>query len=247
MRSAAASALVALVVCGTAAAQEGALVQRGRELYLQGCVSCHGPDANGVEPGSAPPGAGGIDGAGPSLVGVGERSADLYLSAGYMPLRNPDDQPRRRDPLNSRDDIRALVAYIGSLGGPRIPQVRPERGSIAAGLRLFTENCAGCHQIVGEGGYVVGGIAPPLRDATPVQIAEAVRVGPFLMPSFGERQLSDRELDSVIRYVEFAKDPADEGGWSIGRLGPIPEGLVTWLVAGLALVVLARVIGERRR
>src|SRR5204863_4729140 len=95
------------------------------------------------------------------------------------------------------------------------------------------------------GGLVLGGVAPDLKDATPRQIAEAIRVGPYLMPKFSRRQISDAQVNSLIRYVRYSQDPVDRGGWDIGHLGPIPEGAVAWAVAGLALVLLARFLGKR--
>jgi quinol---cytochrome-c reductase cytochrome c subunit len=150
--------------------------------------------------------------------------------------------------LFSDHQIRALVAYVASLGhGPAIPKPHPERGNLSDGLKAFTEYCAGCHQVVAEGGIVTGARVPPLEDATPVQIAEAVRIGPYLMPRFSKRQISDAELDSIIRYVQYAKHPRDEGGWAIGHLGPFPEGMVTWLIGGTLLVGLCVLIGRRVR
>jgi quinol---cytochrome-c reductase cytochrome c subunit len=92
---------------------------------------------------------------------------------------------------------------------------------------------------------VTGAVPPSLAAATPRQIAEAVRIGPYVMPTFTKKSLSDRELDSIIRYVEYAKDPDDRGGWSIGHLGPIPEGLVAWFVGAAALVLVCIVLGRR--
>ena len=65
------------------------------------------------------------------------------------------------------------------------------------------------------------------------------------MPRFSKRQLGDSEVDSIIRYVEHTKDPEDRGGWSIGHVGPVPEGIVTWLIAMVALVAICAVIGRR--
>ena len=31
----------------------------------------------------------------------------------------------------------------------------------------------------------------------------------------------------------------------MGRIGPIPEGMVAWLLAGVALLIIARLLGER--
>ena len=163
-----------------------------------------------------------------------------------MPLGSVDTQPWRGTVLFSDREINALVAYVASLGnGPAIPTVHPDRGSLSEGLRLFTEHCAGCHQVVARGGYLTGARVPPLDEATPRQIAEAVRIGPYLMPRFSRNAVSDRELDSIVRYVEHSRHPTDRGGWGIGHLGPIPEGMVTWFVAALVLVALCLVVGRK--
>jgi ubiquinol-cytochrome c reductase cytochrome c subunit len=220
------------------------LVGAGASLYAANCASCHGPGGRGVLHPTA--GAGGIVGQGPSLRGVGALAADFYLRTGYMPLRDPHQQPSRSPVLFPEQDIRAMVAYVASLGGgPGIPHPQPQQGSVAVGQKLFVGHCAGCHQIVGEGGYVTGARVPPLEEATARQIAQAVRIGPYLMPRFSKRQLTDAQLNSLIAYIEYAKHPDDVGGWSLGHLGPWPEGLVTWLIAAAALVALCIVLGKR--
>ncbi len=205
-------------------------------LYNANCVSCHGPRGEGVRA------------AGPRLRGVGARSADLYLRTGYMPLGRVGEQPQRRRVFFSEGQIEALVAYVASFGpGPAVPKPRPERGNVALGFRLFTDHCAGCHQVAAAGGYVTGARVPPLGRATATQIAEAVRVGPYLMPSFRSRQISGHGLDSIVRYVLYAKHPDDRGGWSLGHVGPVPEGLVTWWIAMVALVGCCVLFGKRGR
>ena len=219
----------------------GWLAARAGVPYI---VTCHGSDASGIY--RPRPGSGGQTDLGPRLKRVGAIAADFYLRTGYMPLASAHVQPRRSRVLFSDREIRALVAYVASLGpGPPIPRPHPERGTVADGLTLFTRHCAGCHQINAEGGYVTGGVAPPLEDATPVQIAEAIRVGPYLMPRFSKKQLGDGAVDSIIRYVQQTKHPEDRGGWAIGHIGPVPEGLVTWLIAIVALVATCLVIGKR--
>ena len=240
-------ALAVLALAAPAAAADRSTVEKGRELYVARCVSCHGIDGRGVSPTGPAVGSRDIRGAGPPLRGVGARAADFYLQTGYMPLGDPYQQPRRGKPAYPANEIDELVAYVASLGGPGIPQPRPERGNVAEGLHLFTENCAGCHQIVGEGGVVTDVVAPDLKAATPVQIAEAVRIGPYVMPRFSERQLSDRQLDSIIAYVRQTQHPDDKGGWGIGHIGPVPEGIVAWLLAGMALLLAARAIGSRAK
>jgi ubiquinol-cytochrome c reductase cytochrome c subunit len=113
-------------------------------------------------------------------------------------------------------------------------------------MHLFTAQCAACHQIAGRGGILPTVGSPSLLSATPRQIAEAVRIGPYLMPRFGKGELSDRELDSVIRYVQSTHSLKNAGGLSLGNTGPVPEGAVGWLVGALSLVVVARVLGKAR-
>lgn len=223
--------LLALLIPQLGAAESGA------GLYLQGCVSCHGLNAAGVPPGS--------DHFGPPLQSVGAQAADFYLRTGYMPVEKANGEPVRKSSPYSDAEIRSLVGYVASFGGPPIPQPHTERGNLSEGMRLFTENCAACHQVAAQGGLVVGGTAPQLDSATATQVAEAVRIGPYLMPRFTKKQLDDRQVDSIVRYVQFARAPDDRGGWGIGHLGPIPEGLVAWLLAGGALVGVALVIGGR--
>lgn len=249
----AAAALVTLALAPAAAAQPRDAIQRGLHLYGRYCLACHG--ANGAGVSAARPQRAGfapgrpatvVKGIGPSLQGVGALAADFYLRTGYMPLRDVGVQPRRSRVLFSEDEIRALVAYVASLGeGPAIPKPHPERGNLSEGQKLFADRCAGCHQVVAEGGYLTHAVAPPLEDATATQIAEAVRIGPYVMPRFTTADLSPREVDSIVRYVQYAKHPDDRGGWAIGHLGPVPEGLVTWFLGATTLVAVCIVIGKR--
>ena len=234
-----------------ALAAPSAQVERGLHLYGRYCIACHGPNGSGqVRP--TPAGAGPARdqiveaGAAPSLRGVGALAADFYLRTGYMPLKRTGMQPRRSRLLLGPGEIDALVAYVASLGtGPPVPRPQPSRGDLSEGQALFTRNCAGCHQVVAEGGFVTGAVPPPLGAATATQIAEAVRVGPYVMPTFSKRRLSDAQLDSIIRYVEWAKHPDDRGGWALGHIGPIPEGLVTWFLAASVLVAVCTLLGRR--
>lgn len=222
------------------------LVPLGYQLYAGNCSSCHGTAGKGVAPSAAANGAGDIRAAGPPLRGVGALAADFYLRAGLMPLSEPGRQPRRSRVLFSEHQLDALIAYVASLGkGPPVPRPDPARGSVAEGQRLFTTHCAGCHQIAARGGYLTGAVAPALDGATPTQIAEAVRIGPYLMPRFSAEAIDDRGLDSIVAYVEYAKAPDDPGGWAIGRIGPVPEGLIAWLLAGTVLVGCCLVVGRR--
>ena len=219
-------------------------VQLGAQLFAGNCSSCHGISGSGIT--SPRSGAGAVPGAGPSLQGVGALAPDFYLRTGYMPLSSIHDQPGPDRVLFSEKEIRSLVAYVASLGpGPAIPHPDPASGSISDGRHLFTDHCAGCHQELARGGFVTGAMVPPLQGVSATQIAEAVRIGPYLMPRFSQSQISDSQLNSIIRYVLWTKHPPNHGGWGIGNLGPIPEGLVTWWIAAPLVIVACVLLGRR--
>jgi ubiquinol-cytochrome c reductase cytochrome c subunit len=248
-----AAALVALTGAAVARSATGpppagiVPAQSGAALYAANCSSCHGPHGQGIAP-PARPGVGDLGGLGPSLTDAGALAADFYLRTGYMPLRSPDVQPSRSQVLFSEAELRRLVAYVARLGnGPAIPHPDAASGRVSAGFHLFTEHCAGCHQVAAEGGYVTGARVPPLQQATDTEIAEAVRIGPYLMPRFSTRAITNAELDSLISYVDYARHPDDPGGWAIGRIGPVPEGLVAWLIAGSVLVLACLAMSRRAR
>ena len=210
-------------------------VEAGRQLYLVACTTCHGAEGEGVED------------RGPSLIGVGAASADFYLTTGRMPLDRPRIQAERKRVAYSPAQIRQLVAFVASLGpGPAIPRVDTAHGDLAEGNRLYANNCAPCHSSAGAGGALGHAVwAPPLNRATPVEVAEAIRIGPGAMPVFGADSLDDEQLQSVVRYVEYLRHPDDRGGLGLGHLGPIPEGFVAWVFGLGAMLVAVRWIGTK--
>jgi ubiquinol-cytochrome c reductase cytochrome c subunit len=210
-----------------------ALRAEGATLYQQGCSSCHGIALQGI-PGTAP-----------SLRQVGAGPVDFYLSTGRMPLEQPREEPQRAGPEYTRSQINAIIDYVASYGGPPAPTADPAKGDLALGLHQFTLHCAGCHQIVARGGLTVNVVVPDLLQATPEQVAEAVRMGPYVMPHFDVQQIDQHQLDSIARYVLWTRHPDNAGGWGIYNIGPIPEGMVAWFIALAAMVVVARLIGER--
>jgi ubiquinol-cytochrome c reductase cytochrome c subunit len=218
---------------GPAPSSSPAVLAQGRNLYEAGCSSCHGYSLQGRT------------GMGPALAGVGAGPVDFYLSSGRMPLANPRDEPERATPAYPPAQIAALVAFVASYGGPPAPTADPARGDLALGRHAFTLDCAGCHQVVARGGLVIGAQVPNLLAATPSQLAEAVRMGPYLMPRFDATQIDQHTLDSIARYVQWTKHPDNAGGWGLYNIGPVPEGMVAWLLALGSLLIVIRLIGER--
>jgi ubiquinol-cytochrome c reductase cytochrome c subunit len=177
------------------------------------------------------------------------------LSTGRMPIPEPEENPPRRPSRYDRDEIAALVDYVASLGaGIAIPSVNPSAGNLQEGASLYEINCAACHSSTGIGGALTQGLeAPSILDSTPVQIAEAMRLGGAgvrsgNMPRFGPQQLDDEQVNSLLAYVGYLQRTAartDRGGLSLGRWGPVAEGFVAWAVGMVALLFVVRWIGER--
>jgi ubiquinol-cytochrome c reductase cytochrome c subunit len=229
----------AALIAACAAAAPPATGQRGPDpatgdvLYATHCSSCHGLRGTGTAQG-------------PPLIGVGAAAVDFMLATGRMPMADPNQPTLRQPPRLSRAERDALIAYVVSLGpgGPPIPEVHPERGTLAHGGQLFAATCAPCHGADGQGAAVAQGqIAPSLHEATPTQIAEAVRIGPGPMPPFSSRVLDASDLDALVRYVLFLRHAPDPGGLSLGHEGPVIEGFVAWLLGLGLMLVVVRLIG----
>ncbi len=209
-------------------------IAEGKALYQTGCSTCHGLNLAG--------GAGG-----PSLIGVGASAVVFQVESGRMPLNAGVQQAERKDRKFSIAEIDAMAAYIQSNGGgPTIPAGDLTDGDLQLGGALFRTNCASCHNFAGSGGALTRGkYAPELKPASPRVIYGAMQSGPESMPRYGENQLQPAEKRAITRYVRYITSSEDVGGASLGRYGPISEGLVIWIVGISALVGLTLWIGAR--
>jgi ubiquinol-cytochrome c reductase cytochrome c subunit len=205
---------------------ESAAEAGGRDLYERSCITCHGENLEGVP------------NRGPSLIGVGEASVYFQVHTGRMPLTRQEADAQDKPAVFSEEEIDQLMAYIqANGGGPELPSGDLRDGDLAEGGELFRLNCASCHNFVGAGGALSSGkAAPSLEDATDLDIYTAMLSGPENMPVFGDNQLTPEEKRSIINYVQTIKSQADPGGAGIGRIGPVAEGLVIWVVGIGALM-----------
>jgi ubiquinol-cytochrome c reductase cytochrome c subunit len=215
--------------------EQSMAVKAGRELYLQGCSTCHGLGLQG--------GAGG-----PSLIGVGASSVVFQVESGRMPLYAGTVQAPRKKAKYSLPQIDQLAAYIDSKGGgPKLPEGDLADGELQMGGELFRTNCASCHNFAGAGGALTyGKYAPELNESSARVIYSAMQTGPENMPRFSDNQLTPDEKKAVVRYVQFITKGSQPGGADLGRYGPVPEGLVIWLVGITALVGVSLWIGARQ-
>jgi len=71
--------------------------------------------------------------------------------------------------------------------------------------------------------------------------------GPEAMPAFGDGTITPAEKRDIIAYVIQTRDEPNPGGLSLGRNGPVTEGLVIWLGGLGFLVLIAMWLTARRR
>ncbi len=213
----------------TTSADRSVQIEEGRQIFLKGCSSCHGLNAEGAQ-------------IAPSLIGVGAASVDFQVGTGRMPMADMSTQAMRKDPLYNAEETAALAAYVASLApGPAIPgesELNFERdGSTAEGGELFRNNCAMCHNFAGQGGALTQGkYAPTLMGVEPKHIYEAMVTGPQSMPVFSDKTITPEEKLSIIKWIKSAEKEPNLGGASLGRVGPVTEGLLGW-VLGLGILI----------
>lgn len=221
----------------TAHAQEDpALVRQGEQLYNNACITCHGANLQGVKD------------RGPSLIGVGEAAVYFQVSTGRMPAPRQEAQVPQKPVRFSPEEIDALGAFVqANGGGPVVPKGGLAGGDPARGSDLFRLNCASCHNFTGRGIALSSGkYAPAIKNVDPQQIYAAMISGPQNMPRFSDRQLTLQDKRNIIAYVEsFTKAPNNPGGYALGGFGPVPEGLIAWIVGISALVAITLWIGAK--
>ncbi len=215
-------------------------VLAGKDIYLQGCSSCHGLAAEG-----------GTDA--PSIIGVGAAAVDFQVSTGRMPLAQQGASAQANASRYTQQEINEIAAYVATFGpGPSEPnanQYTPTDADEALGGNLFRTNCSSCHNFVGAGGALAyGRFAPAVDKATNKQIYEAMLTGPGTMPVFSDRQLTPQQKQDVIAYVQGIKKEPDPGGIAnLGRQGAVAEGLVAFVAGIGGLAAIAMWIGARAR
>jgi ubiquinol-cytochrome c reductase cytochrome c subunit len=216
------------------ASAQSLAIKEGRELYLTGCSTCHGLNLAG--------GAGG-----PSLIGTGAAAVVFQVESGRMPLSAGVQQAPRKAVKYTTAEIDQMAAYIqANGGGPTIPDGDLRDGDLAVGKELFATNCASCHNFAGSGGALTyGKYAPELDKANARVIYSAMQTGPESMPRYSDESITPEEKRAIVRYVEYITAAEDQGGASLGRLGPISEGLVAWLVGITVMVGMTLWIGAR--
>lgn len=207
------------------------MTDRGGKLFAANCATCHGLQGQGAE-------------AGPSLVGVGSLAVDFQVGTGRMPMAASGPQAEVKPVQFTQEQIDAMGAWVAQLGpGPAIPadEYLAGDGDAALGAELFRINCAMCHNVAGAGGALTQGkYAPSLEGVDPVHVYGAMVTGPQNMPVFSDLNLTPEEKNDIITYLTYVEENPSVGGFELGSLGPVSEGIFIWIfgLGGLIAVTI---------
>ncbi|MGA9885600.1 MAG: c-type cytochrome [Candidatus Acidiferrales bacterium] len=191
----------------------------GRALYQKNCENCHGALGHGI--------SGIISIAGPSLQAEHDRQTVLdrvQTGKGIMPSFKR---------LLSAQQIDAVTDYVTQ----QLATIPLQGGNLGEGGTLFRIYCAPCHGTAARGGALAyaGTNAPSLVGKSAGIIAGTIRWGPGPMPSFPVSAISNKQLDSIVKYVQFIQHPPNPGGTPMKYYGSVAEGLVAWIAVFLLL------------
>lgn len=205
-----------------------AAIEAGEKLFAANCATCHGFNAEGTE------------NDGPSLIGSGAASVHFQVGTGRMPLAFDGPQGMVKPVQFTEEETLQMAAYVASLApGPSLPEAQylAGEGDLASGGELFRINCAMCHNVSGAGGALTQGKwAPPLGGVEATHIYNAMVTGPQNMPVFSDANITPEQKSDIITYLKYIDEKPSIGGFSLGNIGPVAEGLFIWVI-GLGAVV----------
>lgn len=202
-------------------------ITEGKKLFASNCATCHGLALTGSP-------------TGPSLVGVGAAAVDFQVDTGRMPLAQDAPQAAVKQRIFSKKQTLQMAAYVASISpGPGLPPADrlTLTGDATHGAELFRVNCAMCHNVAGAGGALTEGkYAPNLQKTTPAHIYEAMLTGPQNMPVFNDQNITPQDKQDIITALKATNADAGIGGFELGSLGPVAEGLFLWIF-GLGAII----------
>ena len=213
----------------TSASASTLTVEDGKRLFQANCATCHGMDLQGTE-------------AGPSLYGVGALSVEFQVSTGRMPLQRQDVQAPQKPVQFTEEQILAMAEFVQSVApGPDFPDAHllDGEGDVSRGAELFRINCAMCHNVAAAGGALTEGkYAPDIMDTSGLHIYAAMVTGPQNMPVFNDMNLTEEDKRDIISALLYQQQMQAPGGFTLGSLGPVSEGLFVWIFGIGALVAI---------
>ena len=221
--AAAAATMLMAAGCGT----DDPDIERGRQLFIQNCASCHAMAEAGSTSNIGPD----LDEAFSASRAVGMDS-DTVEGVVARQIENPrpsvEGQPAISMPadiVEGKDlvDVAAYVAEFAGVQGVEAPEFAlPE---------YFVNSCGGCHQLsdAGTAGVTGPNLDDVLAGQDPSQIEESiVDPGAQLSPGYGNlmpnsfgASLTPDQLEQLVSYlVESTGGSTAQGGTNGGPSGP---------------------------
>jgi mono/diheme cytochrome c family protein len=184
---------------------------RGKELFVQGCGSCHTLADAGTTGNIGP----NLDFAfvQSRLDGLGESSIVQVVRGqiAYPVVDPPTDAPGMPADIFTGTDAEDVTSYVASVAGldangqpidpANPPEPKPPSGGDTDGKAIFASaGCGGCHTLAAAGSS--GTVGPNLDEAKPsLELAiDRVTNGLGGMPSF-KGQLSEAQIRAVATFV----------------------------------------------
>jgi len=224
-----AGASAAMAATDDAPAASALTVDDGKKLFQANCATCHGLNLQGTDDG-------------PSLYGVGELAVEFQVATGRMPLQMQGPQAPQKPAQFTEAQIEAMAAWVQSTSpGPSYPsdETLDGEGDVARGAELFRINCAMCHNVAAAGGALTEGkYAPGLQGTSALHMYAAMVTGPQNMPVFNDMNLTTEDKRDIISALLFLQQNESPGGFSLGSLGPVSEGLFIWIFGIGALIAI---------
>jgi putative heme-binding domain-containing protein len=161
-------------------------IRIGASLFAARCADCHGPDARGR--------------LGPDLTrrwvrGESDESAFLILRNGVPGSSMPPS-------IAPDNELWAIVAYLRSIS---VMPPLETKGDAGRGRTLFAEECAGCHQVRGQG----GALGPDLTTIGATRSREALTIAlrePSVTVALGFRAAKFRAGGELVEGVVKGED-----------------------------------------
>lgn len=195
-------------------------IAEGEALFNANCATCHGMDAVGSDNG-------------PSLIGVGAASVHFQVGTGRMPMQMNGPQAQVKPVQFTEEQTLQMSAYVASLApGPAIPdaQYTQADGDAAHGAELFRINCAMC-------------------TTWPLPVVPSPRVSsrrsfrrstPSTSTSHADRPAEHAGLQRHEPHAAgqgrhhhaiswMTENTNMVGGYNLGGVGPVAEGLFIWV------------------
>jgi ubiquinol-cytochrome c reductase cytochrome c subunit len=224
-----AGASAAVAATNETSAHTALTADDGEKLFQANCATCHGLDLQGTDNG-------------PSLYGVGALAVEFQVATGRMPMQRQDVQAPQKPVQFTEEQILAMADYVQSVApGPDFPEehLLDGEGDVARGAELFRINCAMCHNVAAAGGALTEGkYAPDIMDTSALHMYAAMVTGPQNMPVFSDLNLTPEDKRDIISALVFQQNAVAPGGFTIGALGPVSEGLFVWIFGIGALIAI---------